>query len=260
MSRLVLVRHGKASAFSRDDYDRLSEPGVEQAKHLGAYWAELGVSFDRVYVGPRLRQKQTHDHVAAAMRAKALAWPEATEIAELDEHEGIRLVFAVVPKIAHDDPSLSDVAQALQRGESPTPNQMLRVFRTLTRRWARGELNEEGIETFHDFRRRVERGIDVMAREAGKGASIVAFTSAGAIAAAVGRALDLDDPKVLDLSWSLHNASLSELAFSEDRGRERSSTPGTPGDSREPGALTHLGLVAFNGTPHLRDAALITSV
>ena len=235
----MLVRHGKASAFARDvDYDRLSEPGLEQAKRLGAHWAELGVSFDRVYVGPRLRQKQTHEQVANAMRARGLPWPEAIEIAELDEHEGIRLVFAVIPKIAQDDASLAPIAGAFQRGESPSPQQMLSVFRTLTRRWARGELNEEGIETFRAFRLRVERGLEAMMRDAEKGASIVAFTSAGAIAAAVGRVLDLDDPKVLDLSWSLHNASLSELAFSENR----------------------LGLVSFNGTPHLRDAALITSV
>ena len=234
----MLVRHGKASAFSRDDYDRLSEPGVEQAKRLGAHWAELGVSFDRVYVGPRLRQKQTHEHVANAMREKGLPWPDPIEIAELDEHEGIRLVFSVIPKIGGEDPSLAPIASAFQRGESPSPQQMLTVFRTLTRRWARGELNEEGIETFRAFRLRVERGLEAMRRDAGKGKSIVAFTSAGAIAAAVGRALDLDDPKVLDLSWSLHNASLSELAVSEDR----------------------WGLVSFNGTPHLRDGALITSV
>jgi broad specificity phosphatase PhoE len=238
MSRLVFVRHGKASAFSRDDYDRLSEPGVDQAKRLGAHWAELGVTFDRVFVGPRLRQKQTHEHVAAAMRQKGVSWPDAIEIAELDEHHGIRLVFAVIPKMGTDDASLAPIADAFLRGESPSPSEMLSVFRTLTRRWARGELNEEGVETFRAFRRRVERGIDVMTREAGRGASVVAFTSAGAIAAAVGRALDLDDPKVLDLSWSLHNASLSELAFSEER----------------------LGLVSFNGTPHLRDASLITSV
>lgn len=244
----MLVRHGKASAFSRDDYDRLSEPGIAQAERLGAHWAELGVTFDRVYAGPRLRQKQTQNLVAEAMKAKGVAWPAAIEIAELDEHDGIRLVFAALPKIGKDDASIAHVAEAFLRGESPTPNEMLAVFRTLTRRWARGELNEEGVETFRDFRRRVERGLDVMTRDAGRGASIVAFTSAGAIAAAVGRALDLDDPKVLDLSWSLHNASLSELAFSEDRGRERSST------------LTHLGLVSFNGTPHLRDAGLITSV
>jgi broad specificity phosphatase PhoE len=238
MSRLVLVRHGKASAFSRDDYDRLSEPGVEQSKRLGAHWAELGVAFDRVFVGPRLRQRQTHDHVAEAMRARGLPWPDATEISELDEHDGIRLVFAVMPSLAKDDPSLAAIAGALARGESPTPSEMLSVFRTLTRRWARGELNAAGVETFREFRRRVERGIDAMTLDAGRGRSIVAFTSAGAIAAAVGRSLDLDDPKVLDLSWSLHNCSLSELAFSENR----------------------LGLVSFNGTPHLRDASLITSV
>ena len=44
--------------------------------------------------------------------------------------------------------------------------------------------------------------------------------------------------RVLDLGWALHNGSLTEIAFSSE-GR---------------------GLLTFNGTPHLRDPSLVTSV
>ena len=55
---------------------------------------------------------------------------------------------------------------------------------------------------------------------------------------ATNRGLRVTDEKVLDLSWALYNGALTELAFSAQG----------------------WGLVRFNGTPHLRDARLVTSV
>ena len=49
------------------------------------------------------------------------------------------------------------------------------------------------------------------------GRTVVAFTSAGPVAAAVGKALDLDDETVLRLSWTVLNGSVSEFLFSGDR-------------------------------------------
>ncbi|GAC1544233.1 MAG: histidine phosphatase family protein [Polyangiales bacterium] len=236
MSRLVLVRHGKANAFSRDDYDRLSEPGYEQSRLLGAYFGERGVTFDRVFVGPRLRQRQTHETVVAALGAPR--WPAPTPLDALDEHDGIRLVFSVLPALAKEDPTLAPLADGLARGELPAPKDLLVAFRAITRRWARGEVDHDGVETWREFRRRVEGALTTMTADLSRAQSVVAFTSAGAVAAAVGLALALDDSRVLDLSWSLHNGSITELGLSEGR----------------------WGLVSFNGTPHLRDPRLVTSV
>jgi hypothetical protein len=72
----------------------------------------------------------------------------------------------------------------------------------------------------------------------GRGKTVVAFTSAGAVAASVGEALGLGDERVLDLSWSLYNGSVSELDFSP----------------------AGLGLRRFNATPHLADPKLLTAV
>jgi broad specificity phosphatase PhoE len=238
VSLLVLVRHGKASSFSPDDYDQLSELGIRQSRLLGEYWANEHTHFDRVWVGPRRRQQETYEAVAAAFRVRGTPFPEPTTIEELDEHHGIKLVFALLPEIARDDEVVRKVAEEMARGESPSPHEVLEAFRRITRRWAAGEVGHESVETWQGFRARVARGIDRITNEAGKGQTILAFTSAGAIAAAVGLALGLDDGRVLDLSWMLHNASLTELLFTE----------GT------------LGLRTFNTTPHLRERALVTSV
>jgi broad specificity phosphatase PhoE len=80
-----------------------------------------------------------------------------------------------------------------------------------------------------------------MARVAGvgRGKTALIFTSAGAVASATAVALGLnDEQRVLDLSWALYNGSVTELDFTGDR----------------------WGLRSFNGTAHLRDRRLVTSV
>ena len=56
MSRLVLVRHAQAS-IGHANYDQLSPRGEEQARSLGAHWAEMRTVFDQVFVGPRQRHQ-----------------------------------------------------------------------------------------------------------------------------------------------------------------------------------------------------------
>ena len=242
MSVLVLVRHGKASAFSRTDYDQLSEPGFEQARLLGAYWAERRLVADRVYVGPRRRHVETHRTAMGVLREAGIAWPEPVPLAELDEHDGLNVVFRLLPAASRDDALLRPIADAMARGETPTHDDALLAFRRVMRRWVRGELaggeEHDGIERWATFRARVTRGLTAMTKDVGRGKTLVAFTSAGAACAAVGHVLGISDEKVLDLSWAMHNAAYHELAFSD-------------GD---------WGLRAFNATPHLRDERLITAV
>ena len=74
MSRLFLVRHGQASFLERN-YDKLSAKGEEQSRILGKYWAGLNLSFDRVYSGPRVRQRETARIVGEQYKAAGLPWP-----------------------------------------------------------------------------------------------------------------------------------------------------------------------------------------
>jgi broad specificity phosphatase PhoE len=242
MSVLVLVRHGKASAFSRTDYDQLSEPGFEQARHLGAYWAERGLVADRVYVGPRRRHVETHETAMAVLRDAGITWPEPVRMNDLDEHDGLNVVFRMLPEAAKEDPILREIAEAMARGETPTHDDALLAFRRVMRRWVRGEIehgqHHDGIEKWTTFRARVAGALAAMTSDVGAGKKIVAFTSAGAACAAVGQVLGVGDEKVLDLSWAMHNAAFHELAFSE----------------------IGWGLRTFNATPHLKEERLITAV
>jgi broad specificity phosphatase PhoE len=236
MSLLLLVRHGKASPMT-DDYDQLSELGFEQSRLLGHHFADARLTFDAVYVGPRKRHAQTLECVASAYRARGLAWPEPVRIDELDEHQGVLLLYKLLPRLAEEDPSMREVAEAMARGEMPALQGMLATFKSVTRRWVRGEIGHDDIEPWSGFRGRVARALEAMTAS-GRKKTVVAFTSAGAVAAAIGEVLSTPDEKVLDMSWALHNGSFSEVAFSDGG----------------------LGMKSFNATPHLRDARLVTSV
>lgn len=239
MSVALFIRHGKASAFgSSTDYDQLSPPGVEQSEKLGEWLAEHGPRADAVFVGPRKRHAQTLAAVTRVLATRGVVLPEATLLPELDEHDGMSLVFKLLPQLAAEDPALRVIVETTARGDRPSPDDVLAAFRRVTRRWVVGELGHDDVESWRSFRDRVSRAMSRIG-QLGRGRTALVFTSAGAVASAVAESLDIrDEHRVLDLSWALYNGSVTELDFSGVR----------------------WGLRTFNATPHLTDERLVTSV
>ncbi len=237
MSVALFIRHGKASAFSTD-YDQLSEPGFEQSERLGEWLADQRLDVHAVFVGPRKRQAQTHEVVARVLSERGAALPAPVVLPELDEHAGLALVFKLLPLLAAEDPALRVIVEATVRGEPPSPDDVLAAFKRITRRWVRGEVGHDEVEPWSAFRARVARAMGRIA-SIGRGKAALVFTSAGAIASAAAESLAIrDEERVLDLSWSLYNSSVTELDFANER----------------------WGLRTFNVTSHLRDRRLVTSV
>ena len=239
MSVALFIRHGKASAFSSStDYDQLSPPGVEQSELLGAWLADEKVPADAVFVGPRKRHEQTYASVTRVMATRGVRLPEPVLLPELDEHDGIALVFKVLPTVAAEDPELRDVVASMAKSGKPSADDVLAAFKRLTRRWVRGEIGHPEVESWSSFRERVARAMDRIA-SVGRGRTALVFTSAGAVAAATAHSLGItDEERVLDLSWSLYNGSVTELDFTGER----------------------WGMRTFNATPHIRDKRLLTPV
>ncbi len=236
MSLLCLVRHGQASADS-DDYDLLSPIGEEQSHALGAHWATTGRSFDRVYVGPLRRHRQTYQAVAEEFRDHGLDWPEPTPLPELDEHHGPEV-------IAHHKAALYREAGLVDPDHDRVDRQerirrYLTIYQLGTRRWIHGNLKTPSEQvSWADFRAVIATGIDRMTEASASGQRIAAFTSGGATAAIIGLVLGLCDDRILDLSWRVRNGALTEILFSEER----------------------LTLDSFNATPHLAEERLMTFV
>jgi broad specificity phosphatase PhoE len=251
MSRLLLIRHAQAS-FSPDparaftDYDRLSVLGLRQAEALGEELAAAGLAFDRVYSGPAARHRQTAEAVGRVYAARGLPWPAVNEHEELGEHEGAHVVRRALahPEYADEGAELraalaADGESGPQAASRAHARAYLRVFRRVTRRWARGELPPAfSTESWPAFRARVERGLRAVLDEAGRGATVIAFTSGGPIGVAVAWALGLGDEQALELAWIVENASVTELLYGEGR----------------------VSLKSFNVQPRLGARELVTHV
>jgi broad specificity phosphatase PhoE len=237
MSLLFMVRHGQAS-FHADDYDQLSTLGVEQARLLAVHWAELKLSFDQVYVGPRQRHAQTMDAVAAIYRERGLNWPKPVKLPELDEHFGVEVLIRSLPELMRRDPAIREMKEKWRKDSDTAQRDFLRLYQKVTRMWVRRELRLPDLEAWHEFRDRVSRGLAKITDGAGSKKKVVAFSSAGPVAAAMGHALNLDDEKTFDLSWTVRNSACTEFLFS--RGR--------------------FSLVAFNAVAHLTNPQLLTFI
>jgi broad specificity phosphatase PhoE len=152
----------------------------------------------------------------------------------LDEHRGADIFGAWVRDHAASDPMWA----ALARGEAVPGmrRRALKGFQRVMRSWARGEVVSE--YTYARFQDHADQALAEMTAGTEAGQQVLAFTSAGTIAAMTRTVLGGQDPAMsASLSFELVNASLTTVRFSGDRRT----------------------LHRFNAVPHL-DAADVTAV
>jgi broad specificity phosphatase PhoE len=231
LSTLYLIRHGQAS-FGAADYDVLSELGAQQSRRLGEHWARAGHEVDAIYVGPRVRQRDTATHLGDAARDAGAELPAPIELAELDEYPAFELLKHWMPILQQKDPRLGEILAA------PAGSRRLeRAFEHIIGMWSRGELDTGHLESFEQFSTRVERGLQTIMEREGRGKRVAVITSGGPISIAMRKALGLADEMMLRVAWVIANASVSEFRYRD---------------------ATALSLVSFNNTPHLDEPALVT--
>jgi len=237
MSRLFVVRHGQAS-FLEPDYDKLSRLGEKQSQLLGEHWAALGVSFSHIYSGPRVRQKETARIAREAANGSASLLPEAELLPQFDEFQGEAVMDRCLPGLLERDAELRRIHEVfLAAPKGPEQHRSFqRVFEQVIRRWIRGEVEAEGIESWQAFRERVRSGYERIAQRHKGDQSVAVFTSGGPIGIAMQKALQLTDEKALESGMMMRNAGCCEFLFSGDR----------------------FTLSSYNSLPHLTDPALLT--
>lgn len=237
MSRLFLVRHGQASFLERN-YDKLSAKGEEQSRILGKYWAGLNVRFDRVYSGPRVRQRETARIVGEEYKAAGLPWPESAVLEAFDEFQAETVMERCLPQLVETDADIRRMHQEFQNART-RPEQFKtfqRIFEVVIGRWADGKLPLEGIEPWADFSARVQRGLAQLSANGSRGQQIAIFSSGGPVGIAMERALDLSTEAALKAAWMVHNCAYSEFLFSAGR----------------------FTLSSYNATPHFTTPELLT--
>src|SRR5215467_5295520 len=95
MAHIYLVRHGQASLLE-DDYDRLSQLGETQARHVGA-WLGARITPKLIVCGTLKRQRQT---VAGCLEGAAWTALSASFDPGFDEHDQDDLIAHAFPPFA----------------------------------------------------------------------------------------------------------------------------------------------------------------
>jgi broad specificity phosphatase PhoE len=237
MSRLFLIRHGQASFLERN-YDKLSPKGEQQSRALGEYWAGLKLTFDRVYTGPRVRQRETARIVGEAYRTAGLAWPEPAVLRSFDEFQAETVMERCLPELIETDAQIRTMNEAFRQAQT-RPEQFKtfqRMFEVVIGRWAGGELPLGGVEPWPEFCSRVQSGLEQLSSNGSRGQQIAIFSSGGPVGVAMQRALGLSTEATLKAAWMVRNGAFSEFLFSAGR----------------------FTLSSYNATPHFTDPEMIT--
>lgn len=230
MSKLYFFRHGQAS-LGADNYDVLSSKGKEQAVALGTYLAQKNIQFDRVFVGPLDRQKDTYEAVKNVYAQHNLPLPAAEEVMGLKEHQGIETMKKALPDLLAYDPYLIQLQERSRAKPELAKTNTLLSFQYFLGEWAEGNIIVEGMPTWSSFREEVKRGLEHILKQVKKGETVAAFTSGGTISAITAECLGLSsEKKVADLNFAIRNTAWTTFLYSAEK----------------------FNLLTFNELPHLK--------
>jgi broad specificity phosphatase PhoE len=237
MSLLYLVRHAQAS-FLQENYDKLSPLGEQQATILGEYWAEKKLKFDRVAAGPCERHKHTAQLVASAYEVSNQNSPELQKLEEFDEYQAEAVLKRTLPDLLATDESIVKLQAAFKSSASNAEERkhFQKLFEAVINKWVRAEISPKDVESWQEFKTRVNSGLKKFLNQSQRGETVAIFTSGGPIAIAMQTALGLSDESALGVSWMSQNCSWSEFLYGADR----------------------FTLSTFNSHPHLENSAMLT--
>lgn len=208
MGILYFIRHGQAS-FGQKNYDQLSPAGIQQARILGEYLADIRFVFHEAYCGSMERQEHTAREVMAGFSSAGLAFPTLVMQSAFDEYDAFAVwknqtQIMVQEKILQVD----DIART-----RTDKRKFQRLFEQVMMRWISGNHDTPGNVSWKDFTDRVMDGIAALTTRNGSGRHIAVFTSGGPVSIAMQLALGLSDSKTMEISWQVMNASVSRFFF-----------------------------------------------
>lgn len=228
---LHLIRHGQA-AFGSADYDRLSDLGREQSRLLGAALAPLAGEGDLAICGGMRRHRETAEECLAAMaplhaepasmgpsraRGTGVGVREPTCDERWNEFDHVQILVRHRPEYADHERLRADL-----QAESDPHRAFQSLFATAMQRWAGGEFDGDYDEPWPSFRARCLTAVHAAAEAAAGARNVWIFTSGGPIAAIAQALLGAPEAQALRLSWSLVNASHTQVHVA--RGGLRLST------------------------------------
>jgi len=206
MSTLYFIRHGQAS-FGEENYDRLSEQGIQQSRVLAGYFIDAGIYFDAAYSGTLERQRKTAAVVAKSFSRQGISFPEVMELDGLNEHNTREILESIIPQIAENDPALVKDMETIPGDRAA----FQRVFEKAMLLWVSGEYDDRGIASYSGFRSGISGAVRRIMKADGRGKNVAVFTSGGPIAAFAGETLNIPPESAIRVEWQIANASVTRF-------------------------------------------------
>jgi broad specificity phosphatase PhoE len=233
MSIIYFIRH--AQAGTRDNYDRLSDLGQQQAKLLGEYFAGQGIGFCAAVSGGMQRQKHTAELVWNELRNAGIATPDLQVDERWNEFSLLSVYQSYVPRLIEESEEFARDYQEMQEVLKQDPHAVRgasgRCDAAVIIAWMQNRYPDFGGESWGNFKGRiVSRCAEI--QDGGNERAIAVFTSATPIAISTSHALELKDAKLLSILGVIANTSVTVMRKTGD----------------------DLRLFSFNSTPHLNDA------
>jgi len=217
MSKIYLFRHAQAS-FGADNYDALSEKGIEQTVLLGNYLAAKNFKFDKIFVGPLQRQQHTFDIVKNIFAKNNLPMPEPILVNGLREHVGHIALDKGIPTLQETVPFIKEMIAKIQANPKRARANRLLLFQQFMDLWVEGKIVVDGVVPWKEFRQDVRTGLNTILESTASGETNAAFTSGGTISSIAAEALNITDEKsVASLNFSIRNTSYSSFFYSKGR-------------------------------------------
>jgi broad specificity phosphatase PhoE len=228
---IYLIRH--AQAGSRDNYDRLSELGEQQAHLLGDYLAVQNVNFSAIVSGAMQRQRHTARTVSDRLVQRNLPAPQLLIDDQWNEFSLLTVYQSYVPRLLEDEAEFArdyaEMQEMLKRDPNAVRGAAGRCDAMVIRSWIEHRYDCAG-ETWQAFKSRILSRLQALP-EAGSHEAIAIFTSATPISIMTSHALELSDKQFLKLLGVIANTSITIMRKTYDE----------------------LRLFSFNSTPHLND-------
>lgn len=209
MSTIILIRHGQAS-FGKANYDELSELGQEQARLLGHSLKQRQLKVDISVCGSMQRHAQTAAGCLTTMGNK----PEWQVDAGFNEYDHEEIIVKYKPEYADKAVMLADLAKS----HHPRRHFQL-MFAAAIQRWVSGEHADDYTESWTEFCQRCWQSLKNFQQQLsnmGPSKTGLVFTSGGAITAIAQQLLHTPNSHVFEINWSLVNAAMTKLLYSED--------------------------------------------
>ncbi len=210
MPSIYLIRHGQAS-FGKDNYDKLSELGEEQARVLGQTLSQRLSGFDLVCSGTLHRHAQTAAGTLAAFDDTP-AYSDIQQFTGWNEYDHQELLARLRPEFATAKSMMAFVR------DQENPKQVFEdSFNAAIQRWVQGQHNDQYSETWPQFIERVHGALKETIRLSQGKKNVAVFTSGGPISLVCQHLMGVPPENIMKLNWTLLNCGVSKLVATSSR-------------------------------------------